>query len=95
MQYFPKDIDLWIECAREWVRSTGIVPGSLLITFDRMTDGNLTLSIYGHHRILKYPTLKRAVLKAQHNDYPDDEDESPVYKADPLKTPMQRDSMDR
>jgi hypothetical protein len=90
-QYRFEDIDLWIECAREWVKRTGEVPASLLVTFDRMTYSDQKLSIYGHHRFLRYPTLKKAILKAQNDGSFGETDEAPVKDRDTLSTPMQID----
>jgi hypothetical protein len=67
-EYSFTDMDEWIECARLWIRSTGTIPMSLWTAFDGITEKNQRLSIYAHHRAMRYPSLKRAILRMQGDD---------------------------
>lgn len=68
MKYSFADVDLWVELAREYVRVTGGIPESVWGTFIEMTSEDLRLGIYGHHRILRYPALKKAFLSMNSDD---------------------------
>ncbi|MCK9593331.1 MAG: hypothetical protein M0Q91_15105 [Methanoregula sp.] len=89
-EYSFSDMDEWIECARLWIRGTGTIPMSLWTAFDELVANNQRLSIYAHHRAMRYPSLKRAILRMQGDDNETACDDPVVIRLQSPRTPMTR-----
>jgi hypothetical protein len=73
--YHEKDIDSIIEVLRKYTRLKHPIPGSLMITINNITGTDQRLAVYFHQRIVRYPSVRKAItaLTATMPDTADDE----------------------